>query len=204
MVPGFFARPRHVAGDRYTLLRDVELDLLDEMEPLTATEGNLEHDLGTEIDDLDDLNMQQRKNVKKKQNKPDTSVDINMVRLNSQSESAVQNTSITSEKTVSDGLKLFLLPAAAVVADIAHYPLVQEDGEGVTIDDLVREDIPLHTERLRAIALQIFFPFLIAGFGSTDFEHNRSASCFNHVFVLRYGWSRNGPRFGPGASPRRG
>ena len=172
MVPGFFKKPRHVAGDRYTLLRDVELDLLDEMEPLTGTKENLEHHSDVVVDIHDNSDMQ-KKSVKKKRkqkNADASSLDIDMVKLNSESGSMALNSSATTEKSVNDGLRLLLLPAAAVVADIAHYPLVQEDGEGVTIDDLVREDIALSTERLRIIALQIFFPFLVAGLGKEVFK----------------------------------
>ena len=88
--------------------------------------------------------------------------DMELVSMDSSKQHAER---MGSTRSLTEGLKSFLLPSAAIAADIAHYPLVLEENEGCTIDDLIREDVPLHPERLRAVAFQILVPFLVAGLG---------------------------------------
>ncbi|XP_055353743.1 solute carrier family 41 member 1-like isoform X2 [Paramacrobiotus metropolitanus] len=173
MVPAFFRTTKAARGDRYFGAGQVEVDL-DEMLPLTN--GDAEN--GVDEHDVRDT-KRIRSHTDSYLVKPKSHADRKGSNFELNKQHGIEMDVFTADGTHNDqpeghgGRKSFmdamahdlLLPAAAIASDIAHYPIVEEVGEGPTIDDLVREDIPLHSERLRAVVLQVMGPFFVAGLG---------------------------------------
>lgn len=170
MVPAFFRNHNLVQSDRF-FGRNLDIDL-DEMVPLTevANDDDDNETWKTEQNGITTTTDPPRKAKPRKglanhdEFKSQGSLEMEVTGVDAETGS-VNFEPVSPTKTLKAGLHQLLLPAAAIASDIAHYPVLFTERHGPTLDDLVREDIPLRTEKLRAVALQILIPFLVAGLG---------------------------------------